>query len=283
MNQKKQNLTKGLMVVMFSVGIGLILFPIVSNLYHHITASKTINTYEKQLKQASMEEKAQFTERMHKHNQRLEKGEETVNDPFSATTPSEVLKDSESVSIYENLGAELGDVIGHVTIPQINVELPIYSGTSELQLKKGAGLIRGTSFPIGGSGTHSVISAHRGLPTAELFTDLPKLVLGDVFYIESFDQTLAYEVDQIKVVKPDNVEDIQIQPGKDFLTLLTCTPYMVNTDRLLVRGKRVPYNEVAKKQTVKTVKRQETFKKGGIFCLILLALLLIYWRKKRRK
>ena len=142
------------------------------------------------------------------------------------------------------------EMMGYVEVPKINIKIPIFHTTSEEVLSKGAGHLEGSSLPVGGENTHSVISAHRGLPSASLFTDLDQLEDGDHFLICVLDQTLCYEVDQIHIVEPENTSDLAVEPGQDLVTLLTCTPYAVNTKRLLVRGHRVPYEE-------ETIKEEE--------------------------
>ncbi len=134
-------------------------------------------------------------------------------------------------------------MMGYIEIPKISVYLPIYHGTSDDVLAKGIGHMSQTAFPIGGESTHAVLTGHTALPNAKLFTDLTELVEGDVFYIQILGETLAYEVDQIKVVDPEDTSDMQAEKGKDYVTLITCTPYAVNTHRLLVRGERIPYTE----------------------------------------
>ena len=135
---------------------------------------------------------------------------------------------------------EVQEKIGVVNIPKINVTLPLYAGTSEQVLQSGVGHIEGTSLPVGGINTHSVITAHRGLPDARLFTDLDQMELGDIFFVESMAGELYYEVDNIIVVEPHETDHVMIVEGEDYMTLLTCTPYMINTHRLLVRGHRIP-------------------------------------------
>ena len=133
-------------------------------------------------------------------------------------------------------------MMGTVEIPKINIELPIYHTTDETVLERAAGHLEGSSLPVGGESTHAVISAHRGLPSASLFTDLDQLEEGDHFLLHVLDDTLAYEVDKISVVEPEETQDLAVEEGEDLVTLLTCTPYGVNSHRLLVRGTRVPYN-----------------------------------------
>ena len=149
---------------------------------------------------------------------------------------------------------DVGESLGYITIPKIDVNLPIYEGTDDDVLLKGVGHLEGSSYPLGGESTHSVLTGHRGLAEAVLFTDLDKMQEGDCFYLHIMDEVLAYQVDQVKVVEPDRTEDLEIIPGGDYCTLVTCTPYAINTHRMLVRGTRVPYNgedeETATPQTI---------------------------------
>ena len=135
----------------------------------------------------------------------------------------------------------LGESLGYITIPKIDVELPIYEGTNDDVLSQGVGHMEQSSYPLGGESTHCVLTGHRGLPSAVLFTDLDQLVIGDCFYLHILDEILAYEVDQIKVVEPNESGDLEIIKGEDYCTLVTCTPYAINTHRMLVRGKRTEY------------------------------------------
>ena len=155
-----------------------------------------------------------------------------LSDPFASS------KATANSDYYKIL--DLDGIIGHIIIPSIDVNLPIYHGTSEEVLKKGAGHMAGTSFPIGGDGTNAVISGHRGLPSSKLFTDLDKVKEGDKFYIKVLDKTLTYKVNQIKVIKPEDTRDLMTEKGMDCVTLVTCTPYGINSHRLIVRGVRVP-------------------------------------------
>ena len=181
-------------------------------------------------------------------------------------------------------------IMGRLTIPKIGVDLPIYHGSSEESLQKGVGHIESTSLPIGGEYRHAVLTGHRGLPNAELFTRLDELTVGDTFYIHVLDRTLAYQVDQITTVEPDEMETLRAVPGEDYVTLVTCTPYGVNTHRLLVRGTRVPYTpgEEGTADAAPTVSilggRTSTryFFLGAFFGLVaLLELLLVGWAVRR--
>lgn len=179
---------------------------------------------------------------------------------------------------------EIKEKIGYISIPKINQEIPIKAGTEESILEECAGHMEGTSLPIGGKGTHSVITAHRGLPNKRLFTDLDKLEKGDLFHITNIKETLTYKVDQILVVEPDDFEQVLVVESKDYVTLLTCTPYGVNSHRLLVRGERyiLPEDDI-KKEKVDVYK---TYIEKIIYifiALIVLAIPLIIFYKRRRK
>lgn len=192
---------------------------------------------------------------------------------------SEEAKEIEQTKvIYED------HIIGVISIPKIAVRLPIFDQTTEAFLAKGAAYLEGTSFPIGGESTHSVISGHRGLTEAKLFTDLPDLEKGDRFYIELGEAEIhAYQVDDIKVVEPTDVSSLQIEKGKDYITLVTCTPYMINSHRLLVRGHRVPYVPELMESEVKEAKVDYyTFMPIVILGLVLFLILIVIFRKFRR-
>lgn len=193
---------------------------------------------------------------------------------------------------YESLlNVDGSGMMGYIRIPKIHLELPIYHGTSESVLQAGAGHFWGTSLPVGGKSTHTVLTGHRGLPTKTLFTNLDKMQKGDVFYIKVLGETFAYEVDQILTVLPENTQALSIVPGQDYATLVTCTPYAVNTHRLLVRGHRIPYEEANAKEPDKKVKPELSFTaKVLIITIIVIAVILlctiiisIRSRRKRRK
>lgn len=179
---------------------------------------------------------------------------------------------------------EVNEMLGHVEIPRIGQDLPIYAGTTDEVLEKGLGHLEGTSLPIGGTSTHAVVTGHRGLPNAKLFRNLDQLVEGDVFYIHNIEGTLAYQVDKIQVVDPSDFDPVLVEEGKDYATLLTCTPYMINSHRLLVRGHRIPY-QAAVDDGVANVKRlAPDFLQLFLILLPIIALLLIIViREHRRK
>lgn len=213
--------------ILFLSGLCLTLYPFVSNLIVQSNASKAVNDYNEGVAQMDQEDIDAAKEAVKKYNEQLGKA-------VSSSAEQE-----EAVSYLDMV--DVGESIGILEIPKIDVDLPIYRGADPDVLEKGVGHLPETSYPSGGPGTHCVLTGHRGLPKAVLLTDLDKLEMGDVFYIHVLDEVLAYRVDQIKVVLPDETDDLRIVPGEDYCTLVTCTPYAVNTHRLLVRGERTEY------------------------------------------
>lgn len=223
----KKHFSTIILILIFFVGLSVLLYPTVSNWWNSRVQTKAILDYEEAI--ATMSEKDYDNEF-------------ASADAYNAGLRSlaNPLTGYDKLSGYEDILNINGDgVIGYITIERINVELPIYHGTSEEILNVAAGHLRGTSFPVGGEGTHAVLSAHRGLPSAKLFSNLDQLQEGDTFTIKVLNRLLTYEVDQIRIVLPEEVDDLTITDGMDYCTLLTCTPYGINTHRLLVRGHRV--------------------------------------------
>ena len=216
-----------IMTIGFLVGIFMLLYPSFSDYWNSKTQSRAIVNYEAVLEYIEPEDYTLLFEAAHRYNRDIAKLE----------TP---LRDFEKVAgYYDTLVIDESGVIGYVKIDKIGVEIPVYHGTSDEVLGKGVGHLKGSSLPVGGETTHSVLSAHRGLPSARLFTDLDRLEMGDTFQIIVLDQVLTYQVDQIKTVTPREIDDLKIEQGKDYCTLFTCTPYGINTHRLLVRGVRI--------------------------------------------
>ena len=216
-----------ILTVGFLVGVCVLLYPAFSNYWNTKTQSRAIVNYEAVLEYLEPEDYSAIFQAAYDYNAALRE----LDYP---------LRDFEQVpGYYEALKIEGTSIIGYVKIDKIGVELPIYHGTSEQVLSRGVGHLEGTSLPVGGESTHSVMSAHRGLPSAKLFTDLDRLEIGDTFQITILDQLLTYQVDQIKVITPREIDDLQIVEGMDYCTLFTCTPYGINTHRLLVRGIRI--------------------------------------------
>ena len=223
-------------LLLFAAGAGIFLYPAVSNYLAERRQDEVIRTYQAQVDEMDQKALEAAWQEAQEYNENL--AGDPVHDPFIPGS-GYVLPDN-----YEDVLNLNGDgVMGYVEIPKIGVWLPIGHGTDEDVLSEGAGHLEMTALPVGGMNRHPVISAHRGLPGAELFTRLDELETGDEFYIHVLDRTLAYEVDQIEVILPEELSLLRAEKDRDLLTLLTCTPYSVNTHRLLVRGTRVPYTE----------------------------------------
>jgi sortase A len=177
---------------------------------------------------------------------------------------------------WDTLAVSSTGMMGYITIPKINQELPIYHGTEESVLSVAAGHLQGTSLPVGGKTTHCVISAHRGLPTAVLFTNLDRMEVGDTFYFTILDRTITYEVDQIRIIEPEDVSLLQIEEGKDYCTLLTCTPYGINSHRLLVRGHQIDASQQRQVYITNDAYQVDTLVVMPIVAIPIIAVLLVY-------
>ena len=213
--------------------LGVLFYPTISDYLSKVNSSHAISSYEEEVVGMTEEERQQMLKEARAYNESL-KGGTLLEDPFS--------EESKGSEQYQKLlSVSHNGLMGSIRIPRLKIELPVYHTTVESVLQKGVGHMEGTSIPIGGESTHAVLTGHRGIPRSELFTDLDLLRIGDVFYLRVLDQKLAYKVDQIKTVEPHETEDIQIVPGEDYVTLVTCTPYSVNTHLLLVRGTRIDY------------------------------------------
>lgn len=223
---KKKIITIILLAVFF-IGLCVLLYPAISQYWNSKVQSKAVADYETMLKNMTTTDFSKMVKEADDYNKKLNALD------FPLTEYKKLSGYNEAVNIGNN------GMMGYISIEKIQVELPIYHGTSPSVLNVACGHLEGTSLPVGGKGTHAVLSAHRGLPSATLFTHLDMLEIGDVFVIKVLDRTLTYQVDQIKIVKPDESEDLQIVDAEDYCTLLTCTPYGINTHRLLVRGKRI--------------------------------------------
>lgn len=234
----KRGIVKGLMVfLLFGIAIALTMYPFISNWLFENKTDSVADAVEQAAQEMDNSEQQAALQAAREYNQVLASGHVTLTDPFVAEQEGESDE-------YESLLNLTGDgVMGMVEIPSISVNLPIYHGTSEAVLEKGVGHLQGTSLPVGGESTHTVLTGHTGLSKAKLFTDLTELEEGDVFFLHVMGEDLAYEVDQIKVVLPSELDDLKIVPGEDYCTLVTCTPYGVNSHRLLVRGTRTDYQE----------------------------------------
>ena len=238
---KKKLITISISLLML-FGLSLLLYPLVANMWNNHRQEELLSDYDAKLSEAVEDGSVDY--------EKEKAAAEKYNDelipcvlPDSFAVAAARGQESEEFKKYMSCLNLTGDgIMGKVRIPKIGVNLPIFHTTAEDILEIGAGHLEGSTLPIGGKGTHSVISAHRGLPSASLFTDLDKLEIGDNFFIEVLNETLAYEVDQILVVEPEETEALAVVEGEDLLTLLSCTPYGMNTQRLMVRGHRVPYS-----------------------------------------
>lgn len=229
-----------ILILIFLAGLSLLLYPYIANEWNTYRQSKLMTTYEEAVESINEETPIDYSSefaRANAYNESLVPY--ILPDSFAIAAASE--EPDEEYMACLNLTGD--GMMGYVQIPKIDVKIPIYHTVSTEVLEKAAGHLEGSSLPVGGADTHAVISAHRGLPSAALFTDLDKLKEGDHFLISVLDEVLCYEVDQVSVVEPSETEALKVEPGKDLATLLTCTPYGVNSHRLLVRGHRVEYVE----------------------------------------
>lgn len=224
----KKNRSTIILVLIFIVGLSLLLYPSLSDYWNSFHQSRAIATYAEAVADLDDVDYEKMWQEAEEYNEQLKN-----------KTNRWTLTEEEEEEYNRILDVGGTGIMGYIEIPEIKVSLPIYHGTDEGVLQIAVGHIPGSSLPIGGMGTHSVVSGHRGLPSAKLFTNLDELKEGDIFMIRVLDETLTYEVDQIRIVEPDDLTSLEIDPEQDLCTLVTCTPYGVNTHRLLVRGHRI--------------------------------------------
>ncbi len=224
-------------IIMIVTGIGIFSYPFISNALSNHNASVAVEEYDKNVSTMQKED-----------IDALKKAAESYNSQLQSAEDKNAQGEGVANSGYVDL-VQLGDAIGYISIPKIDIDLPIYEGTSDDVLTHGIGHLSDTSYPVGGASTHSALSGHRGLAEAEMFTNLDKMQKGDMFYLHVLDDVLAYQVDQILVVEPDQTDALKIVKGEDLCTLVTCTPIGINSHRLLVRGTRVPYTGEEKVST----------------------------------
>ena len=267
----KQHLTTIIVVLVLLVGVGVMAYPTVSDWWNSYHQSRAITGYAEAVNQLSPEEYKAVWNDAKEYNKTL------LNRPQTFE-----LNEQETADYESQLNIEGNGIMGYVEVPSINVKLPVYHGVDESNLQGAIGHIPDTSLPVGGESTHCVVSGHRGLPSAMLFTDLDKVVEGDLFMFHTLNETLTYEVDQIRIVEPQDTKDITIVPGEDLATLVTCTPYGINSHRMLVRGHRVPNisadRVVAEAEQVSPIVVAAAV--GIPILFILLAAALLYTRKK---
>lgn len=267
-------------ILVLIIALSVLLYPTVSNYLYEKNGARVISSYDENAVRLSESEKKEMLETARQYNSEL-LGNIELLDPFSP------LKKEVDARYQSLLSTNEAGMMGYIRIPKIDVELPIYHGTEETVLQSGVGHFEGTSLPVGGESTHAVLTGHRGLPSKLLFTDMDELVEGDIFYIKILGETLAYQVDQILTVLPEDTKALTIAPGKDYVTLVTCTPYAVNTHRLLVRGMRIPYEEavlqVPDEKITPTIPFQVKLLLLAIGILILIFICYGIWRKIKKK
>ena len=264
------------LVILFIAGFVIMMYPMVSNYYYRIEANNQILEFTENAKSLDQNEILRRIELAEAYNSTLDPSK--LADPYTQ-------KEKEGIAEYARM-LEVKEKLGFVEIPKIDTNLPIYAGTSFDVLNKGVGHLEGTSLPIGGKSTHTVLTAHRGLPSARLFRDLDKLQKGDIFYIHNIQTVLAYEVDQILTVEPSNFDPVLVVDDKDYATLLTCTPYMINSHRLLVRGHRVPYVAPVKEDSRALISLGLEYRDMLAFTIpfsVVLFVLMLYSRSDYRK
>lgn len=282
MSKRKNTIIIICFIIVILLGAGAAAYPLIASINNEHTQSLVQTEYEEKLQQLDTSEIDAALAAAREYNKTISTVQIENIDKIKADLPP-----------YEDLlNLANNGIMGYIEIPTINIDLPIYRGTTGAAMEKGAGHMEGTSLPVGGIGTHAVISAHSGMASAKLFTDLDKLKLGDMFFITVCNQKLAYEVDNIAVVEPTDIDLIRIDTQQDYVTLLTCTPYGVNTHRLLVRGHRVEMAEEAIAEVEEKAKPEgstwiEKYEQGiligiAIFLGLLLIALLVYFIKRRK-
>lgn len=229
---KEKSLTIAIIVIL-TVGISLLLYPTISNHLNAVKQITQIANYNRDIEKMTERKKKKTLSDARAYNRVLRQG----------IVPNLNLTSNQMEIYNQTLNITGQGIMAYVEIPKLNLELPVYHGTSNSVLRVALGHLPGTSLPVGGKGTHAVISGHRGLPSARLFTDIDQLVEGDIFKIQVIDKTLLYEVDRILTVSPEDRSPLRIDPNQDYVTLMTCTPYGINTERLLVRGHRIANEE----------------------------------------
>ena len=274
MKKKKRNWITPFLILILLVGLSLLLYPTVSDYWNSFHQSRAIASYAEDVAKLDTVQYDDLWKAAKKYNEALAKGDINY-----------VLKDEQKENYESLLNVSGTGVMGYIEIPSINCSLPIYHGTDEAALQIAVGHLEWTSLPTGGESTHCVLSGHRGLPSAKLFTDLDRLVEGDIFVLRVLDEVLTYEVDQILIVEPEETEDLQIEKGKDYCTLVTCTPYGINTHRLLVRGHRIENLEESGivRVTADAIQIEPLFVAPIVAIPMLLVLLIILLLRKKKK
>ena len=274
--KKKHDFSTYALILILLIGLSLLLYPSFADYWNSFTQTRVITNYSQQVAQLDKEEYDHIWQEAYEYNTSL-----------IARSNNYLLSDEQKETYTQLLNLDGHGLMGYMEIPSIGTELAVYHGTEEAVLSVAVGHLEWTSLPVGGANTHTVFSGHRGLPSARLFTDLDKVAVGDYFLLHILDETLTYEVDQIRIVLPEETEDLLIQEGKDLCTLVTCTPYGINTHRLLVRGHRTDNLEQA--QDVRVTADAVIVEKLVVapFVLVPILLLMLLWllipKRKRKK
>lgn len=270
---KKSRVSTVILIIVFLVGLSLLLYPSLSDYWNSFHQSRAIASYVESVNHLDQQKYDALLEEARAYNATL------VDHPTRYTLSEE------EEEAYLSLLGSTGGAVGYIEIPTIKLTLPIYLGTSESVLQAGVGTMEGTSLPVGGESTHAVLTGHRGLPSATLFTHLDRLVLGDMFHVHILNETCTYEVDQILIVEPEDLEALEIVEGMDYCTLVTCTPYGVNTHRMLVRGHRIetPEDAIFVQVSPEALQLDPIFIAPFVAApiLLLLLLLLLFGGRKR--
>ncbi|CAG7586083.1 class C sortase [Peptoniphilus senegalensis] len=260
-------------ILIFVLGLLIALYPIISNYYYTVENNNEIKDFNEAVSEMPSKEVLERIELAKAYNDTLDPSR--LADPYTE-------REKKGVENYARM-LEVREKIGFIDVPKINQQIPVYAGTSEDVLQHACGHLEGTSLPVGGKDTHSVITAHRGLPQVKLFRDLDKMEVGDIFFFTNVKETLAYKVDQILVVEPWNFEPVLVVEGKDLMTLLTCTPYMINSHRLLVRGHRVPYVPEVKEEIERAKFNYKSLIVPGLVLAVVMLIIFLYIRHRRRR
>lgn len=266
MHMKKKNWSNIILIVVFFVGLSVLLYPTVSDYWNSLHQSRAIATYSDAVEEMDTSDYERMWAEADAYNKKLYESGHGLG-----------LAEDEKEEYESILDVSGTGIMSYIEIPSIKCSLPIYHGTDEAVLQIAVGHIEGSSLPVGGVNTHCVLSGHRGLPSAKLFSDLDKLEEGDLFMIRTLDQTLTYEVDQIRIVLPEEIDDLKIVDGEDLCTLVTCTPYGINTHRLLVRGHRVANQEDAENIRVTAEAMQVDTRIVAAFVAVPILLVLLIW------
>ena len=276
-----------LIIFLFLAGASTVIYPMASNLFYEKNQSHVLEEYDETMEQLAQEELDRERQAAQEYNRSLLESEAFLTDPFDP----ELVMDPTVEPYASLLNLEGNGIMGYVEIPKISVNLPIYHGTTAQVLEQGIGHLQNTSLPVGGESTHSVLTGHTGLAGKRLFTDLSQLEEGNLFYLHVLGETLAYQVEAIYIVEPDQTEHLVVETGRDLVTLVTCHPYGINTHRLLVQGTRIPY-EVGLAQQVQEDVPQETsvwekeYYKAILICLAIyipLTVTVVLLVSRRRK